>query len=211
MAAPHSDDSPALRRTRILDAAERRFARSGFQRTTVNDVAAEAGMSPGNLYRYFDSKDAIVGALVERCRAEVAADFAQLDSADDLLAAIDLLFRRHFAETTLDRALLCLEICTESARNRILGDSRQHFVDFARTRLTALFERAQRRGLVATHFDAASLAVAVLTIADGLLVRRTILADAAFERELDVVAKLVRVLLTDTAAAVAPALPAAAE
>jgi TetR/AcrR family transcriptional regulator, repressor for uid operon len=45
------------RRTRILDAAETCFVRSGFHRTTMQDVAAEAGMSAGNLYRYFPSKE----------------------------------------------------------------------------------------------------------------------------------------------------------
>ncbi len=39
------------RHTRILDAAERCFARAGIHRTTMQDVASEAGMSPGNLYR----------------------------------------------------------------------------------------------------------------------------------------------------------------
>ena len=51
------------RRARILDAAERCFVRSGFHRTTMQDVAAEAGMSPGNLYRYFASKEANGGRL----------------------------------------------------------------------------------------------------------------------------------------------------
>lgn len=210
MAASQSDETPSLRRKRILDAAERCFARSGFQRTTMNDIAAEAGMSPGNLYRYFDSKDAIVGALVERCRAEAADDFARLEGAADLLAAIDGLFRKHFADAAPDRALLFLEICTESARNRIVGDSRQNFTDFARSRLTALFAAAQRRGVIAANFDAASLAVAVLTIADGLLVRRTCLPNADFRRELDIVAQLVRMLLTEALPAATP-MAAAAE
>jgi TetR/AcrR family transcriptional repressor of uid operon len=39
------------RHIRILDAAERVFARAGFHAATMQDVAAEAGMSPGNLYR----------------------------------------------------------------------------------------------------------------------------------------------------------------
>ena len=59
------------RRTHILDAAERSFVRAGFHRTTMQDVAAEAGMSPGNLYRYFPSKDALVAGLCERDRGEL--------------------------------------------------------------------------------------------------------------------------------------------
>jgi AcrR family transcriptional regulator len=74
-----SEDDPATERhARILDAAERCFVRSGFHRTTMQDIAAEAKMSPGNLYRYFQSKDALVAGITERDRAEIAGDFANL-------------------------------------------------------------------------------------------------------------------------------------
>ena len=45
------------RRDEILAAAQRCFARSGFHGASMQDICAEAGMSPGNLYRYFPSKD----------------------------------------------------------------------------------------------------------------------------------------------------------
>lgn len=56
---------------RILDAAAAVLAAEGYQRASTNRIAAEAGVSPGSLYRYFDDKDAIVTALSHR----VAADF----------------------------------------------------------------------------------------------------------------------------------------
>ena len=40
----------------------------GFHRTTMQDVAREAGMSAGNLYRYFASKEALVSGMIERDR-----------------------------------------------------------------------------------------------------------------------------------------------
>ena len=67
-----AEELPSERRTHILDAAERSFTRGGFHGTTMQDVAAEAGMSPGNLYRYFASKDALVaGPLRARPRRPV--------------------------------------------------------------------------------------------------------------------------------------------
>src|SRR5262245_28252439 len=71
------------RRSQILDAAERSFSRAGFHRTTMQDVAAEAGMSPGNLYRYFQSKDALVRGLCERDRADLASEFAAVRDSED--------------------------------------------------------------------------------------------------------------------------------
>ena len=49
----------ADRRAEILDAAERCFIRSGFHQASMQEICAEAKMSPGNLYRYFPSKEAI--------------------------------------------------------------------------------------------------------------------------------------------------------
>jgi TetR/AcrR family transcriptional repressor of uid operon len=41
------------RRAEILAAAERCFVRSGFHQASMHEICIEAGMSPGNLYRYF--------------------------------------------------------------------------------------------------------------------------------------------------------------
>src|SRR5262245_44557780 len=75
---PRLGDELADRRARILDAAERSFCRSGFHRTTMQDVAAGAGMSTGNLYRYVPSKDALVAGLCERDRLNLGREFSEL-------------------------------------------------------------------------------------------------------------------------------------
>jgi AcrR family transcriptional regulator len=54
-----------LRRAQIMDAALRRFARTGFYATTMDDVAAEAGVSKGTPYLYFESKAELYRALYE--------------------------------------------------------------------------------------------------------------------------------------------------
>lgn len=58
-------------RARIVETAEALFRRLGFAKTAVADIAAELGMSPANIYRFFSSKNAIVEAICERCLAEV--------------------------------------------------------------------------------------------------------------------------------------------
>ena len=54
-------------RARIMDTADALFRRLGFAKTTVADIAAELGMSPANVYRFFPSKNAIVEAICQRC------------------------------------------------------------------------------------------------------------------------------------------------
>src|SRR6187401_3335842 len=67
------------RRSDILAAAQRCFVRSGFHGASMQDICAQAGMSPGNLYRYFPSKEALIAGIAERERAEVAQEFASTD------------------------------------------------------------------------------------------------------------------------------------
>lgn len=52
-----------VRRRQILDAALVCFDRAGLQRTTTDDISAEAGVSAGSLYNYFPSKDDIIEAI----------------------------------------------------------------------------------------------------------------------------------------------------
>jgi AcrR family transcriptional regulator len=58
-------------RARIMETAEALFRRLGFAKTTVADIAAELGMSPANVYRFFASKNAIVEAICKHCLSTV--------------------------------------------------------------------------------------------------------------------------------------------
>ena len=58
-------------RARIIETADALFRRLGFAKTAVADIAAELGMSPANVYRFFPSKNAIVEAICRRCLPQV--------------------------------------------------------------------------------------------------------------------------------------------
>jgi AcrR family transcriptional regulator len=58
-------------RARIMQTAETLFRRLGFAKTAVADIAAELGMSPANVYRFFPSKNAIVESICQRCLREL--------------------------------------------------------------------------------------------------------------------------------------------
>jgi TetR/AcrR family fatty acid metabolism transcriptional regulator len=57
------------RRNQILDAAARLFAERGFHRATTRDIAEAADVSEGTLYNYFESKDALLLAILARLSA----------------------------------------------------------------------------------------------------------------------------------------------
>jgi AcrR family transcriptional regulator len=56
--------SPEVRRDEISSAALRLFARQGFERTTTREIAAEAGIAEGTIYKYFTSKQDILFSFV---------------------------------------------------------------------------------------------------------------------------------------------------
>ena len=63
----------AAAQNRLYDTAMRSIARRGYEATTLRDIATEAGVSVGLLYRYFPSKQAVILAFYD----ELSADFAR--------------------------------------------------------------------------------------------------------------------------------------
>ena len=53
------------RREQIIDAAMRVFSQKGFTKATNKDIAREAGITPGLIYYYFESKEALLKAILE--------------------------------------------------------------------------------------------------------------------------------------------------
>ncbi|HEX6483408.1 MAG TPA: TetR/AcrR family transcriptional regulator [Ktedonobacteraceae bacterium] len=53
------------RREQIIDAAMHVFAQKGFARATNKDIAREAGITAGLIYHYFESKEALLKAIIE--------------------------------------------------------------------------------------------------------------------------------------------------
>ncbi|MFG1478512.1 TetR/AcrR family transcriptional regulator [Xanthobacter sp. V4C-4] len=65
-------------RERIARVAEDLFRRMGFAKTAVADIAAELGMSPANVYRFFPSKTAIVATICDRSLGEIDRQTAEI-------------------------------------------------------------------------------------------------------------------------------------
>jgi AcrR family transcriptional regulator len=58
--------SGAVNRQRILQAAAKRFAAEGFQRTTIKAIAADAGVDPAMIHYFFRSKQGLYDAVLNR-------------------------------------------------------------------------------------------------------------------------------------------------
>lgn len=76
---------PAARPDEILDAALDVFVEAGFDAARMDTIAARAGISKAGVYLYFDSKEALLRALIDREIAPIAtqlATFAEAGGAD---------------------------------------------------------------------------------------------------------------------------------
>ena len=62
--------SPEERREQIMAAAVKLFARQGFARTTTKEIAQEAGLSEGTIYKYFASKQELLFAFIAQAGVE---------------------------------------------------------------------------------------------------------------------------------------------
>src|SRR3569832_1481300 len=127
------------RRAEILDAAERCFARAGFHQSSMQEICAEAGMSPGNLYRYFPSKESLIAGISERNRAQAAADFAEVDKASDFFTGFAALGRQYLVERSDVEVALCLEIMAEARRSPDIR--RIHQTIYSEVRASAMISR----------------------------------------------------------------------
>jgi TetR/AcrR family transcriptional repressor of uid operon len=163
------------RHIRILDAAERVFARAGFHAATMNDIAVESGMSPGNLYRYFSSKDALVDGIAERDRMEIAADFAKLEpSKGGLLDQLEELGRHHMTRKPREKAIIALQIWAEAARKPQMARICAGFDETVEQGLAAAVEAARASGELPSNLDQARFLQAIFMMADGFFCRRAV-------------------------------------
>lgn len=107
------------RRQRIVDAASACARRSGFHGASMAEIAHAAGLSVGQIYRYFENKEAIIAAIVARDMAEMRDRYAELRDGD--LPVLEAILTK--CATAVDelyepeRAALALEVVAEAARN----------------------------------------------------------------------------------------------
>src|SRR6516225_10634346 len=86
------------RRSQILDAALACFAKHGFHQASMHDISAEAGISVGLIYRYFENKEAVIAAMADRHKREIQEVLERAKQAPTLLESLEILFTAHCCE-----------------------------------------------------------------------------------------------------------------
>jgi TetR/AcrR family transcriptional regulator, repressor for uid operon len=165
-------DVSNARRAAILTAAERCFRTKGFHQTSIKDICTFGGFSPGALYLYFPSKEALIEGLIETQMAEARAAMRDLPDQPDLLGTLVDLIAAWVAESRAKENMnLTADIFAEGLRNprvahAIASDNKHVHLLYVEA-VTA----AQRRGEIGTQHDPYAVASLLLALCDGLLLR----------------------------------------
>lgn len=159
--AARARTDPEETRARILAVAEEMFRRLGYQKTAVADIAAELGMSPANVYRFFPSKGAINEAICRRVVDEIVeiafAAARGRGGADERLERLLLDIHRHTLTTLLKEKRMHDMVATALEEN--WSTIKEHL-----TRLHAIIEGLIREGNDAGVFDVEDPAVAAMCV-----------------------------------------------
>ena len=160
-------------RERILRAAKGCFVEHGFHAASMADIARKAEMSAGLIYRYFDSKNDIVRAIIERQIEEARVLLDAIGSSQDLVAAILEHFERWSRPQDEEmNAALFLEMAAESTRDPQIAA----LIQAADREIRGRLEAAVRRSAAASgqELDECALgrrALVLQCVIEGVLMR----------------------------------------
>ena len=189
---PPSAQAPSPRQ-RIIAAAIACFARSGFHGASMQAICAEAAMSPGALYRYFPSKEAIISAIAEAEHEAHAAFFARMEAADDPVEALTSIgveaLQALLASPT---NTLQVETMAEAIRNPAIRAGFQRNCDEAAAMITAALRRGQANGQVDPDLDIEVACQLVMALGDGLAAHQALDSGQSPERLRPVLQTLLR-------------------
>jgi AcrR family transcriptional regulator len=78
---------PDDRTAALLSVARAEFARRGYEATTIRDIAAAAGIGPGNVYRFIESKDALLELIMGAFHARLSGGYRAVIASDSTTVA----------------------------------------------------------------------------------------------------------------------------
>jgi len=177
---PPRPDRSRERIAQILDAALEVFARRGFHKARMDDIAQQAGLSKGALYLYFKSKNALIEGLVNRVFEREMHDLRA--ALDDHQAPVSERLRR-IAERALADILplrrvlpVMYEFYALAARPGVIRTSLQAYYRRYREMLGELIAEGMARGEF-RPVDPDLMAVALIAQFEGLMLLWVIAPD----------------------------------
>src|SRR5882762_7963726 len=193
-------DTALDRPTQILDAAVACFAKRGFHQASMHDISAEAGISVGLIYRYFQNKEAVISAMADRHKGEIHEVVERARQAPSLLESLEILFTAHCCENE-PRVVsaFVVDLYAEASRNPQMADLVRDVLQTAMDGVTELIARAPETQNATHGLSPTGLAELIFAVARGMLMLdvlrpQEMTATERRERQLAVTRRLWRLL-----------------
>ncbi len=170
-------EQPSESRERILAAAVSVFARKGFQRASLDEIAAEAELTKGAIYWHFRSKNDLFTSLLQyrfqQHTAPLAGDLERALAAptaqarQQAIAAMlrDMLNRFH---DNADWPRLYLEFVSRT-RDEQIASSMAHLYDHGRLLAKEMVTRMVEAGITDPDLDADTVSIFWCALIDGFM------------------------------------------
>ncbi len=160
-------------RERILEAARLCFVKHGFHGASIANIAEEAGMSPGLMYRYFDNKNAIIQAIVHRQLDFGRQALQEITSPRDLVQGIlKAMERWRSGGPNQMSASLFLEISAQATRDPEIAAIVAEADALLRKHMQETMQRtASSKGLFEDEVRAKPRMQLLMSLVEGLAVR----------------------------------------
>lgn len=177
----------------ILEAAVVCFAEKGFRGTSTNQICSAAGMSPGNLFHYFPSKQAIIEAIAEEDRREMSERFAQLAAEPDVIVAIERLVNSLLLQCADPvYAKIGVEVVAESMRNPEIATLFAASEAAIKNDLVALLQRGIVQGQIDATLEPKFAATWLIALIDGAVTRSVLDPDFEFSTYTPTLMRMIR-------------------
>src|ERR1041384_755322 len=158
------------RPTQILNAAVVCFAKHGFHQTSMHDISAEAGISVGLIYRYFENKEAVISAMADHHKKEISGVRQRAKQAPTLLESLEILFTAHCCEeATRVVSAFVVDLYAEASRNPGVADLVRDVLETAMAGVTELISRAPEAQHTTRGLSPKEMAELIFAVARGML------------------------------------------
>lgn len=179
------------------------FAKRGFHQASMHDISAEAGISVGLIYRYFENKEAVISAMAERHKSEIHDLLERARQAPTLFESLEILFTAHCCENSPKvLSAFVVDLYAEASRNPRIADLVRDVLETAMAGVTDLIARSPEAKQAGTHgLEAHELAELIFAAARGMLMfdvlqPQELTAAERRTRQLEVTRRLWRLLFT---------------
>jgi len=195
-------DTATDRPEQILNAAVICFAKRGFHQTSMHDISAEAGISVGLIYRYFENKEAVISAMADRHKGEIHDVLERARQAPSLLESLEILFTAHCCENSPKvQSAFVVDLYAEASRNPQVADLVRDVLQTAMDGVTDLIARSPEAEGNAHGLTPNELSELIFAVARGMLMRDVLQpqglpASERRTRQLEVTRRLWRLLFS---------------